>query len=83
MALGIPIGYSAKIAQNNENKDPNNYFPAGSFYQGIQTSLQGDPTLRLWPIAPPSNVNATQTDDTVVTISWEASTDQVCFKYEF
>jgi hypothetical protein len=52
MGLGETIGYSARLSQNNSG----DYSPVyGS--RIIAMALMGDPTLRLYPIAPPSHLN--------------------------
>ena len=71
LGLGEPIGYAAKIAQNNPN---------GGLYRNqinsaagsIHLGLMGDPTLRLHIVAPPSNVSASAGQ-----ITWSASPDSV------
>jgi hypothetical protein len=49
MGLGEPTGYCAKITQNNIGEYVFNY-AAG----GVHVALMGDPTLRLYPVMPPS-----------------------------
>jgi hypothetical protein len=71
LGLGEPIGYAAKIAQNN---------PEGGLYRNqhnaaagsIHLGLMGDPTLRLHPVAPPSNVSISGGQ-----LTWSASSDAV------
>jgi hypothetical protein len=69
--LGEPLGYSARIAQNNRN---------GGLYRtqinsaagNIHIGLMGDPTLRLHPVAPPSNVSFSSG-----AVRWSPSPDSV------
>ncbi|EEF63251.1 glycoside hydrolase family 9 protein [Pedosphaera parvula] len=75
MALGQPIGYTARLTQNNAN---------GGLYQtainsaanNIHIALMGDPTLRLHPVTPVSNLNVSQSGSGV-SLSWSASSDSV------
>lgn len=46
MAQGYPIGYAARLAQNNSNT----YWVVFGARQ-VHTALMGDPTLRMWPMA--------------------------------
>ena len=71
LGLGEPIGHAAKIAQNN---------PPGGLYRNqaneaagsIHLGLMGDPTLRLHPVAPPSNVSISGGQ-----LTWSAAPDSV------
>jgi len=72
MALGETIGHSALLSQNNA---------FGGLYENqnygtrmTHTALLGDPTLRLHPVLPPSNVTATQSG-AQVTLNWTVSAD--------
>ncbi|MGH7969128.1 MAG: cellulase N-terminal Ig-like domain-containing protein, partial [Limisphaerales bacterium] len=73
MALGMPIGFSARLTQNNG--------PTG-LYQNEQNSaagqihiaLMGDPTLRMHVVAPPSNLTAS-TNGGSITLNWAPSSD--------
>ena len=71
MALGETVGYCARLTQNNSSSasyDSN----FGARFNHI--ALLGDPTLRLYPVAPPSNAVATPAAQ-AVTLTWSASTD--------
>ena len=50
MAMGETIGYAARVTQNN----------SGTYFYGygpeIHVALMGDPTLRMYVVAPPTNV---------------------------
>ena len=71
IGLGETIGYAAQIAQNN---------PSGGLYRNqinsaagsIHLGLMGDPTLRLHPVAPPSNVSISGGQ-----LTWSAAPDSV------
>jgi hypothetical protein len=71
IGLGETIGYAARIAQNNSN---------GGLYRtqinsaagSIHLGLMGDPTLRLHPVGPPSNVSISGNQ-----LTWSAAPDSV------
>ena len=73
MALGEPIGFSARLTQNNR---------PGGLYENeqnncaslIHIALMGDPTLRMHVVAPPSNVSLTEENNNV-TLNWSASSE--------
>jgi hypothetical protein len=73
MGLGEPIGYSARLSQNNGGLYRNQSNP---FQRGVHMALMGDPTLRMHQIAPPGGVAATP-----ITggnrVSWTASAESV------
>jgi len=71
MALGMPIGYSTLVTQNNINL----YAPADRAYQ-VPTALLGDPTLRLHMVLPPGEVEAEQVNGSVH-LSWQPSADEI------
>lgn len=74
MALGEPIGYSAKVTQNGGLYSPKN------FERSIHVALMGDPTLRMHPVITPSNVSATRAGTTTV-LTWAPSTDTGIYGY--
>jgi hypothetical protein len=69
MALGEPIGFSARLTMNNAGLYQNQI---NNFMRGIHIALMGDPTLRMHPVAPPSNFSASG-----ASLSWSASPDNV------
>lgn len=71
MGLGEPIGYSARISQNNQGL----YF-SGFSSRGVHVALMGDPTLRNDIVAPVSEVVA-GINGTDAQITWKASGDPV------
>jgi len=73
MGLGEPIGYSARLSQNNSGLYQNQI---NNFLRGIHIALMGDPTLRLHPFAPPTNLRSS-TNASVITLNWSPSTDSV------
>jgi hypothetical protein len=75
LALGEPVGHAVRLAMNNRSNGPYrnqiNSLPAH-----IQIGLMGDPTLRMHPVAPPSNLNASASAS-CVHLAWTASPDTV------
>ena len=69
MGLGEPIGYSARLTQNNGGLYQNQ---VNQSMRGIHIALMGDPTLRLHPVAPPASVSVSGGN-----VSWAASPDSV------
>jgi len=73
MALGEPIGYSARLTMNNGGLYKNQ---VDLCLRGIHIALMGDPTLRMHPVAPPSNLTVSSTGSGV-NLNWSASADNV------
>jgi hypothetical protein len=73
MGLGEPIGYSARLTQNNSGLYRNQI---NNFARGVHIALMGDPTLRMHSVAPASAGSATASSGTV-NLSWTASSDSV------
>ncbi len=72
MGLGETIGYSALVSQNNLET----YKFANYGARGVHTALLGDPTLRLHPVKPVSNLIAKQKGNSI-TLFWNHSGDSV------
>ena len=72
MGLGLPIGHSTRVSQNNRTNGT--YSPQIQGTRGVHTALMGDPTLRLHPVAPPFGVSA-QASGRVVSIDWNQAPD--------
>ena len=74
MGVGLPIGYSVRITQNNDGQLYRG--PGGNGWgapnRGVHISLLGDPTLRLHPVSPPTNVTAERNGERA-RVSWNAS----------
>jgi hypothetical protein len=93
MGLGETIGYGARISQNNNSQNNNysegvhiDYSPGGD--RMIHIALMGDPTLRLYPIAPPSGLSVIarvrhhpHARSGAATLSWRASPDGAVIGY--
>jgi len=82
MALGMPVGYSSIITQNNNGLYQ---FPSSIGLRGIQINLMGDPTLRMLYVSPPGNL--TVDSDSVISgsrnigLSWVKSSDNDVIGY--
>jgi hypothetical protein len=73
MALGETIGFATKLTQNNRN---GNYRNDKDFSIGeVHISMMGDPTLRAFPLAPPSNFQLNVADK--LYFSWDQSWQSV------
>lgn len=69
MALGEPIGYSARITQNNTGDYDGGYY---AFMNQVHIALMGDPTLRMHYTVGPSNLQAAIHQNADITLSWTA-----------
>ncbi|MCL2785447.1 MAG: InlB B-repeat-containing protein, partial [Propionibacteriaceae bacterium] len=72
MGLGETIGYSTKITQNAFNSGRYNDY--GMMGGTIHLGLMGDPTLRMYPVFPVTNLSANATSGSTA-VSWTASAD--------
>jgi hypothetical protein len=71
MGLGETIGYSARLTINNTTLYQNQMNP---FTRAAYIALMGDPTLRMEPIEPPSNLQAS-VDAAGVHLNWNGVSD--------
>lgn len=80
MAMGETIGFSTRVTMNNSTtyRSETNDFTRGNFI-----ALMGDPTLRMYPVVPPSNLEAMATTQDGVLLSWQASPDDVIGYYVY
>lgn len=69
MALGEPIGYSTRLAQNNYPGVYDNQI--NLCWRQVHVALMGDPSLRLQMPTPPGDLSAVGTSNIV--LSWNAS----------
>src|SRR5262249_7756311 len=75
MALGETIGFSTRLTQNN--KPGGLYRNQTNSYAGlVHIALMGDPTLRMHPVGPPSNLNGVAGAGGVQ-LTWAGSADSV------
>lgn len=74
MAAGKTIGYSLLRTQNNGFDGIPEYYPQdyNSLNNVVSTNLQGDPTLRMHQILPPSDLRVTK-EQAGVSLSWKPS----------
>src|SRR5205823_11300015 len=74
MALGEPIGYAIQLTQNNST---NTLYPPWNTGSGqVHIGLLGDPTLRMHPFRPASNLSASAAAGGM-RLSWSASPENV------
>lgn len=79
MGLGETIGYCARLTQNNT--DPGLYQHQVVLSPNmVHIALMGDPTLRLYSVAPASGLSATASGSQV-NLSWAASPDAAIAGY--
>ncbi|HEY6229456.1 MAG TPA: fibronectin type III domain-containing protein [Verrucomicrobiae bacterium] len=78
MALGETIGFGARLTMNNG--PGGTYSPQYSSSRGVHITLHGDPTLRMHPVIPPSNLQGV-TAGSAVTLTWAPSTDSAIQGY--
>lgn len=72
MALGHPIGYSARLTQNNDHEYTVSY---GG--RQVRTALMGDPTLTMHVVGPASDLCLSQASAGEVRLDWTPSDDTV------
>jgi hypothetical protein len=73
MGLGEPIGYSTRLTQNNSGLYGNQ---VNKLQRGVHIALMGDPTLRMHPVAPPTDLRAEPAPGGAH-LNWHASSDPV------
>ncbi len=81
MALGEPIGFDARLTQNN---GPNGLYrnQINNCAGQIHIALMGDPTLRLQMVAPPTGLTASP-QGTETGLAWRASAESVIGYYVY
>jgi|GEM_PF-2554968 len=77
LGLGETIGACARLTQNNTGLYENQ---VNSEAGEIHIALMGDPTLRLHPVVPVSNLTGIVADEAVA-LTWSASTDEAIIGY--
>lgn len=71
MAMGEPLGYCARKSQNNTTD-----LVANNNAHLVHIALMGDPTLKLYPVMPPSNMTTTSNvHENSASLGWNHSTD--------
>lgn len=73
MGVGEPIGYGIRTSQNNSGLYRNQ---VQRQLRGIHIALMGDPTLRMYPLAPPTEVTAAPDGGNAI-LTWKESKDPV------
>lgn len=74
MGTGQPIGYTALRTQNNATEEYFSFVVNETEGGEIWLNLLGDPSLRLHPVIPPGNLQATRSGS-VVELTWSPSSD--------
>jgi len=74
MAMGLNIGYGAKITQNNANDYFNGNFNGA--WNGVFIALMGDPTLTMLQVAPPTKLIIAENQGSTL-LKWYASKEKV------
>jgi hypothetical protein len=78
MALGETIGYSTRLTQNNKGVL---YAPSGGTgTNDVHIALMGDPTLRMFPVLPPTKLRVKNMSGTT-RLQWTASKDSKVTHY--
>jgi hypothetical protein len=72
MALGETIGFGTRLSQNNRNRGL--YSPQTESTRQVHMALMGDPTLRMHPVVPPSDLSVTVTSQGIA-LRWNPSSD--------
>jgi hypothetical protein len=75
MALGAPIGFSARLTQNNR-RDGLYHNQMNNGAAQIHIALMGDPTLRMHVVAPPSLLSAARAGAAAV-LDWREAEESV------
>jgi len=71
MALGMNIGFSARTSMNNNGAQ---YEVSNVGLRGTHMGLMGDPSLNMYPIAAPENLNIVEVKENII-VSWKPSAD--------
>jgi hypothetical protein len=80
MALGETIGYSTRLTQNNEGYNKGIYAETGMAPNHVHIALMGDPTLRMFPVLPATNLRVNNVPDGTQ-LQWDASRDRAVTGY--
>lgn len=75
MAMGFPLAHATKVTQNNDTIYTADFFP-----RSVHTNLLGDPTLKAYPIAPPTELTYLNLP-AYNELYWTASSDPEVSKY--
>ena len=79
MGLGETIGYSTRLTMNNSTMYQTQ---SNTFTRAVYIALMGDPTLRLDPLMPATNLTA-QADGAGVHLTWSGSDSNVLGYYVY
>jgi len=73
MGLGETIGYSTRLSMNNDSLYQSQ---SNGMTRAVYIALMGDPSLRMYPVAPATGLNLNSTGARV-DLAWTASADAV------
>lgn len=71
MALGMNIGFSTRTSMNNNGAQ---YEVSNVGLRGTHMGLMGDPSLNMYPLAAPENLNIVEVNENII-LNWKSSTD--------
>lgn len=71
MGMGFPMSHATTVTQNNDTIYTADFFP-----RGVHTNLLGDPTLKAYIVAPPTDLALTQVQG-FVELAWDAPEEPV------
>lgn len=77
LGLGETLGFCTQLTQNNTTGYENQ---VNNYANNVHIALMGDPTLRLFPVAPPTAVTVSSGSGNAV-VSWTASTEPTLAGY--
>jgi len=71
MGMGFPLAHATTVTQNNDTIYTADFFP-----RGVHVNLLGDPTLKTYIVAPPTNLAGARVQGKVE-LAWSPSVDPV------
>jgi len=71
MGMGFPLAHATTVTQNNDTLYTADFFP-----RGVHVNLLGDPTLKSYIVAPPTDLAGTQVQGEVE-LTWSPAADLV------
>lgn len=71
MGMGFPLAHATTTTQNNDTIYTADFFP-----RGVHVNLLGDPTLKGYVVAPPTDLTATEQEG-FVGLAWTAADESV------
>ena len=71
MGMGFPLAHATTVTQNNDTIYTADFFP-----RGVHVNLLGDPTLKSYVVAPPTDLAGTRVQG-LVELAWNASPEPI------